>query len=228
MNRDKIVALILAASLATSQIPSDLTFALDSSVEASYNEDVISQDVKDSYSKINEIVSISDSALRRVIKETLNIANNELTIGDMYKLTSIVVEENLIISLDGLQYAKNLESIEIEYSEITDLSPLKDLTKLTDISITKGYIAGGMAKSSEGKIVIKEDIIDITGEKLIPKEIKIGNSSGSKTIEVSNNIENGVILIGESNFYNGINSIVIVYEGANGLFHTESIYMFMK
>ena len=43
----------------------------------------------------------------------------------MRKLTSLKLSE--VTSLEGLQHAINLESLNIEYNEIRDLSPLKIL-----------------------------------------------------------------------------------------------------
>ncbi|GAB6168078.1 hypothetical protein JCM1393_05380 [Clostridium carnis] len=180
--------------------------------------------------KINlkEVVNISDSYLKKAIKSTLNISTDDITIEDMYKLTRLTDNSGRITSLEGLQYAKNLESLNLDYNEITNISPLKNLSKLKNISIVESYIAVGMAKEINGKVVIKEDVVDINGEKLVPKEITLGGKSGEVELDVASNMENGNISIDISNFKNDVASIILSYEGANGNFKPTTLYMFKK
>ncbi|MDO4535972.1 MAG: NPCBM/NEW2 domain-containing protein [Clostridium perfringens] len=93
---------------------------------------------------LSEVVTISDKYLRETIKDTLNLPSDTITVFDMYNLTTLISQKP-INNLDGIQYAKNLESIDISYSEIQDISYLKELKNLKSISIKNGYIAAGMA-----------------------------------------------------------------------------------
>ncbi len=90
---------------------------------------------------LSEVVSIEDKYLKSSIKKVLNLSSDNITVGDMQKITSLNVQG--AESLNGLQYAKNLESLNIEYNEISDLSPLKDLKKLTDLRANPQIITLG-------------------------------------------------------------------------------------
>ena len=72
----------------------------------------------------------------------------------MKKLTKLDVQG--AESLDGLQYAKNLESLNIEYNEIKNLSPLKDLKKLTNLNANNQIISAGMLNKKDNKIYLPE------------------------------------------------------------------------
>ena len=87
----------------------------------------------------------------------------------MKKLTKLDVQG--AESLDGLQYAKNLESLNIEYNEIKNLSPLKDLKKLTNLNANNQIISAGMLNKKDNKIIIDYDIINRKCEKLSPTKI---------------------------------------------------------
>ena len=73
-----------------------------------------------------EVIEIEDAVLRREIKAALKLESDEITVGDMHELTSLRVLGN-ITSLKGLEHARNLESLNIDYKEIKDLSPLKKI-----------------------------------------------------------------------------------------------------
>lgn len=79
-----------------------------------------------------QVITISDKYLRASIKTTLGVTG-ELTLGDMYDLTTLTSETRSARSLEGLQYAKNLEKLDISGNEITDFSPLLGLKKLTSL-----------------------------------------------------------------------------------------------
>ena len=61
----------------------------------------------------------------------------------MRKLVSLNLSQ--VESLEGLQYAINLQSLNIQYNEIRDLSPLKNLKKLTDL---KANPIGGLMSTN--------------------------------------------------------------------------------
>lgn len=67
----------------------------------------------------------------------------------MRKLTSLKTSQ--VESLEGLQHAINLESLDIQYNEIRDLSPLKNLRKLKDL---KSNVLGGLMS---GRIYPKDN-----------------------------------------------------------------------
>ncbi|WP_138206266.1 hypothetical protein [Haloimpatiens lingqiaonensis] len=53
----------------------------------------------------------------------------------MYKLDTKWMVTRKMKSIEGIQYAKNLEAIELSECEISDITPLKDLKKLKYIEI---------------------------------------------------------------------------------------------
>ena len=59
---------------------------------------------------LNQVVGIKDDYLKAEIIKTLNLQKNEVTVGDLLNLTSLTLS-NRVKNLEGLQYAKNLESL---------------------------------------------------------------------------------------------------------------------
>ena len=203
-------------------------------VDKSIKQEAVDSMVKEIYSAIdnlemnvdlNEVINVPDRILRDAIKETLELTSNTITIGDMYRLTSLNGEGLMISSLEGLQYAKNLETLNLNYNEIQDLSQLSSLRKLTDISVIEQYIAVGMAYVTDGKVTIDEEVIDITGEKMMPKKVLIANVEGSKTIDAISVIEDNKISIDKGLLYSGVNSVSLIYQSLDGKYEATTIYM---
>ena len=88
----------------------------------------------------SEIIEIPDVKLKeRLIKYDSIDSNNdgEISKHEMENLKSVYVSDNVIKSLEGLQYAINLESISFDYCNMNiSFEPLYDLTKLKEISIS--------------------------------------------------------------------------------------------
>ncbi|NLI71073.1 MAG: hypothetical protein GX364_09450 [Firmicutes bacterium] len=84
-------------------------------------------------------VDIPDAKLRAAIEFALilNGVEGELTEGDMKKLRGLSAVSRGITDLTGLEYAVNLEYLDLYGNEIEDLSPLKDLNNLESLSL--GY-----------------------------------------------------------------------------------------
>ena len=203
-------------------------------VDKSIKQEAVDSMVKEIYSAIdnlemnvdlNEVINVPDRILRDAIKETLELTSNTITIGDMYRLTSLNGEGLMISSLEGLQYAKNLETLNLNYNEIQDLSQLSSLRKLTDISVIEQYIAVGMAYVTDGKVTIDEEVIGITGEKMMPKKVLIANVEGSKTIDAISVIEDNKISIDKGLLYSGVNSVSLIYQSLDGKYEATTIYM---
>ena len=93
-------------------------------------------------------VEIPDEALREAIRGELGLAEGaEITCEDLTKLTELSEsspsfdDEPFVRSLEGLQFATNLESLDIEYGGGIDLSPLQGLTSLTQLSFFETRIS---------------------------------------------------------------------------------------
>ena len=178
---------------------------------------------------ISQVVNIKDKALKDSIKEALNLSSNDITIGDMYELTNLSCSSKRISSLEGLEYAKNLEVLDISYNEIKDLSPLKNLKKLTDLNANLQIITEGMLYTKDNKITLDYKVLNRDGERLTPKEIVIKSNKSTKPVNLSLDElvdENGVISFDTSNFDKNIHSMYIIYEDDKDNFVTQSLYMF--
>ena len=84
-----------------------------------------------------ESVHIPDANLRAAIAETLGKTPGvAITAEDLTTLMYLNAEEMDIQSLEGLQFATNLEELGLHDNPISDLSPLSGLTTLKEIRLT--------------------------------------------------------------------------------------------
>ena len=176
---------------------------------------------------LSEVINIPDEYLKEAIKSQLNISGDNITIGDMYSLTKLDANYNRISSLEGLQYAKNLESLNVEYNGIKDLSPLKKLEKLTNLQAMYQIISVGSLYKQDNKITVSYDVINKAADVLNPTQIIVRNN---KTLEDTTlNIEecideNGVISFDTTEFDSCVHTLYLVYEDNN--YMVQAIYMF--
>lgn len=178
---------------------------------------------------LNEVITIKDENLKESIKKELNLSSDNITIGDMHKLTKLSCSNKWISSLEGLEYAKNLESLDVSYNQIKDLSPLKNLNKLTNLNATFQIITEGMLYAKDNKITLDYEILNRKGEKLAPKEIIIKSNRSDEAINLTLEElidKNGVISFDISSFDKYVHSIYLVYEDGEDNFLTQSLYMF--
>ena len=178
---------------------------------------------------LNEVITIKDKSLKDIIKKELNLSSDTITIGDMYKLTKLSCSNKWISSLEGLEYAKNLESLDISYNEVKDLSPIKNLKKLTNLNAKPQIITEGMLYAKDNRITLDYKVLNRSGEKLKPKQIVIRSNRSDEAMDLSLDElvdENGVISFDISNFDKYLHSIYLVYEDEKDDFLTQSLYMF--
>ena len=178
---------------------------------------------------LNEIITIKDKSLKDSIKKELNLLSDNITIGDMYKLTKLSVVGSWISSLEGLQYAKNLEQLDISYNEIKDLSPLKNLKKLTDLNGNPQIITEGMLYAKDNTITLYYRVLNRNGERLKPREIIIRSNENFEVVNLTLEElidENGVISFDVSTFDRAVYSMYLVYEDKEDNFLSQSLYMF--
>ena len=178
---------------------------------------------------LSQVVEIPNSYLKNAIKSALNLSSDDITIGDMYKLTELNASGYGISNLEGLQYAKNLKTLNLDYNEIKDLSKLNGLQKLSNLQAMYQNIVGGTLKKQENKVTIEFDAINKKGEKLNPTQIVVRNN---KTLEDTNlNIEectdeNGVVSFDTTKFEANIYTVYLVYEDKEDNYMAQVIYMF--
>lgn len=178
---------------------------------------------------LNEVISIKDEYLKDSIKKELNLSSDDITIADMHKLINLSTPNKWISSLEGLEYAKNLESLDISYNGIKDLSPLKNLKKLENINANPQIITEGMLYAKDNKITLDYEVLNRNAEKLKVKDIIITKNVGNESVDLSVDElidENGVISFDISNLNKGFYSIYLIYEDEKDNFLTQSLYMF--
>ncbi len=88
----------------------------------------------------SEAVNIPDLNLKTVLQETLGIADRPLTCIDLLTLTKLEAGAKGIENLEGLQYATNLKSLQLEENKISDISALSTLTKLEGLTLWKNSL----------------------------------------------------------------------------------------
>ena len=178
---------------------------------------------------LSQVVEIPDSYLKNAIKSALNISSDNITIGDMYQLTELNAIGCGISNLEGLQYAKNLETLNLDYNEIKDLSKLKSLKKLSNLQAMYQIIAVGTLNNENNKVTIEFEAINKNGEKLNPTQIIVRNN---KTLEDTTlNIEecvdeNGVISFNTKNLDKVVHTVYVVYEDKDDNYIAQAMYMF--
>jgi hypothetical protein len=97
----------------------------------------------------NQVVNIPDANLKAAIESELGISSDP-TCADMQNLTELTAEDDSIQSLKGLQYATNLTKLDLGNTsadgpgnnQISDLSPLSNLTSLTGLLLHDNQIGG--------------------------------------------------------------------------------------
>ena len=153
MNKKRQVAGALSAIILLTSLPSPLlatkgseALPISAEQEDIKHSNVLQQQVKqvsqDRLLSANEDAqedTIGDPVLKKVINKGLNReVNAPISKSDLAGLTKIDYYDyetgDIIHSIEGIEYAKNLESATFYYDG-TDLTPLRNLTKLTSLSI---------------------------------------------------------------------------------------------
>ncbi|MDU1540504.1 MAG: NPCBM/NEW2 domain-containing protein [Paeniclostridium sordellii] len=116
---------------------------------------------------LEEVVSIPDKYLVKSLSSTLGKEGN-FTVGDMRKLTKLDIGYG-VESLEGLQHAKNLESIVGERNEVRDLRPLSGLTKLKEVNFREQYVAVGELTVVDGKLKVNTEAYNRQGKNITTK-----------------------------------------------------------
>lgn len=79
---------------------------------------------------------IKDANLRSAINQSLDRdLNKEVTKDDLRKLKKLLAPANNIRSVEGLQYAENLEALDLSENQISDVSPLKNLQNISYLNL---------------------------------------------------------------------------------------------
>ncbi|WP_196000706.1 NPCBM/NEW2 domain-containing protein [Clostridium sp. 1001271B_151109_B4] len=171
---------------------------------------------------LNKIIEIEDKYLKQDIQKALGLSG-DITLKDMLELRSLTCSSRRVTNLKGIEYAKNLEELNIEQNEVRDLSPLRDLKNLKVLNARLQIIEAGMATVENNKVILKERIVSRSGEILLPKEIMLR----SEKLELENSIdENGNISIDTSQLEAGLYGVYITYENPKDSHEVGILYLF--
>ena len=175
---------------------------------------------------LNQVVQIPDAYLRKTIQKQLNLSG-QITVGDMRKLVSLNLSQ--VESLEGLQYAINLQLLDIQYNEIRDLSPLKNLRKLTDL---KANPLGGLVSTriypQDNKATISFDVINRQGDKLAPTAITLKHNKTHEItqLNVADCVDaNGLITIDTTGFDAYLYTVTLVYQDTVDNYGSQFMFM---
>lgn len=177
---------------------------------------------------LTQVIEFEDSILKSAIISQLNLATTEIKLGDLLKLTELNVSSSRISSLKGLEYANNLETLDISYNEIKDLSPLSSLTKLVNVKIEYQIIEGGMLTPQDGKIQFKFDVINRKGENLLPILSLRNNRTFEETTLETMIDENGFITIDVNTLDSGVYTLYVGFIDHFDDLQLQVLYMFEK
>ncbi|MGG4478730.1 stalk domain-containing protein [Paenibacillus illinoisensis] len=86
-------------------------------------------------------LAFEDPNLEQALKSLLNKNDDEsLTKEDLESLTDVPLAGKGIKSLQGLEYAVNVTTLDLSNNQIEDIKPLGKLTKLTDLSLLRNQL----------------------------------------------------------------------------------------
>lgn len=143
---------------------------------------------------LDEIVNIPDKYLAKSLSEVLGKSEG-FTVGDMRSLTELSL--SCVTNLEGLQYAKNLVSIESEYNEVKDLRPLAKLKNLQKVNFKNQFVQVGGLNAVDGTISVNTEAYNRAGKNVATKVVLVdgdGNVLNEKVVngakEVSLNVSN--------------------------------------
>lgn len=97
-------------------------------------------------------VRIPDENLSKCIRHQYDLLENvPITNKHLEGLQELKCQERGIKSIEGLQYATNLETVNFYKNQLTDLTPLKSLKKLKDVNVSTNKLSSleGLESSPE-------------------------------------------------------------------------------
>lgn len=125
---------------------------------------------------LDEVVNIPDKYLVKSLSKALGKEGN-FTIGDMRKLTKFNVGYG-VESLEGLQYAKNLEIIDGENNEIRDLRPISKLENLKEVNFNNQFVQVGELRPVDGVVKVNTEAYNRLGKNVATK-VKLVDNKGN-------------------------------------------------
>lgn len=143
----------------------------------------------------------------------------------MKKVKSLNFENDMYLrDLSGLEYATNLESLNINYNEVTDISPLKNLASLKDVTGLENYVmAPGTAKpNADNFFELDYAAVDLDGNKMKPSKVVLNPNTNPQELDLEEVLVDGKIKI-DADLVSGMGSVDVIYESA---YNNFSLYSF--
>ena len=85
-------------------------------------------------------VPISDEGLDAGLRDALNKSSGSLSCADLESLTSFEPGDRRIVDLEGLQFAVNLQTLDLSDNPIRDISPLANLSTLQSFTFERTQV----------------------------------------------------------------------------------------
>ena len=130
---------------------------------------------------LTQVIAVPDKFLKNQIQQKLGITGN-LTLGDLHALTSLNSSNARIQSLEGLQYARKLVSLDVSGNEISDFSPLKNLKKLKTITAHPQLVDVTSLKGS--KVTFENVVKGLDGQYLNPYQVGLRHTKTNHELQV--------------------------------------------
>ena len=83
---------------------------------------------------------IKDEALSEVVARTLRIKPEEVTPETMLDLIRLEAPGHGISTLEGLEYAENLETLNVSDNNLESLDPIKGLRNLENLDVSRNHL----------------------------------------------------------------------------------------
>jgi len=81
-------------------------------------------------------VQVPDPGLNAAIRDALGKPSGPLTVQDMLSLTNLNARNRNVSSIEGLDAARNLVSLDLQINRLTNFSLPSELTKLTTLDVS--------------------------------------------------------------------------------------------
>ena len=136
----------------------------------------------------------------------------------MYKLTNlsaVATRTERVVSLEGLQYAKNLATLDITGNEVTDFSPLQGLTKLENLVANPQVIEMPSPTGQDSIFNVENLVKGIDGKHVNPTQIGLRHNTTFEEVivnvdQLEENANNFTIDLTEEE--KGVYTLSMVYE----------------
>lgn len=89
----------------------------------------------------NHRITFTNKTLEKALREKMNKPEGDILKSDVLKIDELNLsyKEKELKSLDGIENLTNLKSLNLTFSYAVDISPLKDLTKLHYLNLSRNY-----------------------------------------------------------------------------------------